>query len=478
MVVFAEQRPKLTENLTQHVSEWAYDLQFEDLSPQVVDSVKRTCLDFIALALAGSTGKGVGAIGRGGVQPVIALAQANPGTCTVIGTSLTALPQYAALTNGTFGHALNLMDIHRGSTPTHIGPTICPAALTVSQMVPTDFPTFATAIVAGFEVTAKLAMGLQPGRGAVETVPANSLGTAVQTAKLLGLSKQGFVDCLGIATCFTSGGPVGLELTSPGYWCRPALTGWHAHNGIVAALLAREGLHGSQRILEAPYGFLNSFSVDPDAAVLEKLGDPYEITQNGVKQYPNTRYLHSELDGLLALVKENDVWSRDVKQVTIEKPLAMHELTGAEERKRPTAPEVARLSSYYFTAVVLLRHSAWLDALEPEVFDAPETWETMKKIRCVHNPDFDADFPAKYTTRVTIELTDGRTLSTVVDYPKGEPENPLSQDELVGKCNALYDYCLTDVMSRGQFDEIVGRTLSLEREQDLGTFCGLLAGGR
>ena len=77
---------------------------------------------------------------------------------------------------------------------------------------------------------------------------------------------------------------------------------------------------------------------------------------------------------------------------------------------------------------------------------------------------------------MTIEFNDGRTLSTVVDYPKGEPENPLSQDELVGVCNALYDYCLTDVMSRGQFDEIVGRTQSLEGEQDLGAFCRLLAG--
>ena len=477
MVVFAGQRPKLTENLTQHVSEWAYDLRFEDLSPQVLDNVKRGCLDFIVLALAGSSGKGVGAIKLGGVQPVIALAQANPGSCTVIGTGVTALPQYAALANGTFGHALNLMDVHRGSVPTHIGPTIFPAAFAASQMVTTDFPAFATAIVVGFEIIAKLAMGLRPGLGSVETVPANSLGVAVQTAKLLGLDKQRFADCLGIATCFTSGGPVGLELTSPGYWCRPALTGWHAHNGIVTALLAREGLHGSSRILEAPYGFLNSFSVAPDASILERLGNPYEITLNGLKQYPSTRYIHAELDGLLALVKQNNVRHQDVKQVTIEKPLAMHEVTGSEERKTPPAPEVARLSSYYFAAVVLLRHSAWLDALEPEVFDAPETWETMKKIHCVHNPDFDSDFPAKYTSRVTVEMTDGRTLSTVVEYPKGDPEDPFSEDELVGKCNALYAYCLTDVLPRTMFDEIVSRTLHLENEKDIGTFCRLLAGG-
>ena len=474
MVVFAEQRPKLTENLTQHVSEWAYNLHFEDLSPEVLNSVKRVCLHFIAVALAGSSGKGVGATKRTGVQPVIEFAKLHPGPSIVMGTKVTSSPQYAALANGTFGHALTFQDTHRGSVPTHIGATVYPAALAASQMVPTDFPTFATSVVVGFEVTAKLAMALRPGWGTVDTVQANCLGAAAQMAKHLGLNRQQLADCLGIATFLASG--TFEFVIDPGYWCRSPQVGWAAHNGIVAALLAREGLRGSQRILEAPYGFLNSFSVDPDASILEKLGDPYEITQNGLKQYPTTRYATAEQDGLLALVRENDVRAQDVKQVTIEKPLAMLDITGSEAQKTPPTPEIARLSSYYFAAVILLRHAAWLDALEPEVFDAPETWETMKKIRCVHNPDFDADFPAKYTSRVAIEFNDGRTLSTVVDYPKGEPENPLSQDELVGVCNALYDYCLTDVMSRGQFDEIVGRTQSLEGEQDLGAFCRLLAG--
>ena len=474
MVVFAEQRPKLTENLTQEVSDWVYNLRFEDLSPEVLHSVKRVCLHFIAVALAGSSGKGVGATKRSGVQPLLEFAKLHPGSCTVMGTTVTSSPQYAALANGTFGHALTLQDTHRGSVPTHIGATVYPAGFAASQMMATDFPTFATSVAVGFEITAKLAMALRPGHGTIDTIQANCLGAAAQMAKHFGLNRQQVADCLGIATFLASG--TFEFLTEPGYWCRSPQVGWAAHNGIIAALLAREGLRGSPRILEAPYGFLNSFSVAPDASILDRLGNPFEVTQNGLKRYPTTRYATAEQDGLLALVRENDVRPEDVKQVTIEKPLAMHEVTGSEAQKTPPTPEIARLSSYYFAAIILLRRSAWLDALEPEVFNAPETWETVKKIRCVHAPDLDAAFPTKYTSRVTVEMTDGRTLSTVVDYPKGEPENPFSDEELVAVCNALYDYCLTDVMPRSQFDEIVSRTLYLENEKDIGAFCHLLAG--
>ena len=124
------------------------------------------------------------------------------------------------------------------------------------------------------------------------------------------------------------------------------LSGWHSHNGIIAALLVREGLGGSRRILEAPYGFLNAFSVDPNEDILNSLGDPMEITRNSFKPYPCTRYMHAELDILLSLVNSNDIKPDSIEEIIIEKPRAMWEVTGTEERKRPPAPEVARLSSY------------------------------------------------------------------------------------------------------------------------------------
>jgi 2-methylcitrate dehydratase PrpD len=474
MVVFADQRPKIRDGLTSDVSAWAHDLDFSDLSQEVIDCIKRECLDFVALALAGSTGRGVGETGKAGIAPVIAFVEAHRGNATVIGTRLTSSPQYAALANGTFEHALNLHDMHRPSVPTHIAPSVFASAFAVSQMVKVDFPMFATATTIGFQITARLAMALQPGKGSVETVPANSLGAAIEVAKLLGLNQQQMSDSLGIATYLTCGAAMGLELTSPGYWCRPMLSGWQAHNGVVAGMMAQQGLQGSPRILEAPYGFLNSFSDAPDASQLESLSNPFEITLDGFKPYPTTRYLHTELGAILPLVIDNNVDPKEVNRIVIEKPLALHEVTGAEERKNPKTPEVARLSSYYFSAVAVLRRSAWLEALEPDVFNAPETWDMMKKVVCVHNPEFDHEFPDKYPCRVTIELKSGEKLSAREDYPKGDPENPMTTVELIDKANRLYDYCFSDVVSRDKFDEILERTMSLEKEDDLGAFCRLL----
>jgi 2-methylcitrate dehydratase PrpD len=473
MVLFAQQRPKMRENLTRDIGAWVHSLSYKDLSPEVIDSVKRICLDYIGQGLAGSTGKGIGATGLRSIAPEIALAKLHPGGATVLGTDINSLPHYAALANGAFGHVHTLQDTHREAVPTHIGCTIFPTAFAVSQMIEIDFPTFATAVAAGFEITAKLAMALRPGHGTIDTIQSNTLGAAIMAGKLLGLDQQRLTDCLGVGTFVASGS---FEfLSEPGYWTRAAQVGWAAYCGIVAALLAKSGLQGSPRVVEAPYGFLNSFSDSPDGTILDRLGTPFEITRTGMKLYPTTRYAQAEQRALLRIVKKNHVQAKDVKRLTIEKPLAMWEVTGTDAQKRPATAEIARLSSYYFAAVILLRGSAWLDALEPDVFNAKETWEMVDRVHVIHNSEFDKEFPAKYTSRVTIDTFDGRTLTDIEYYSKGDPEEPLTTSEIVGKATGLYDYCLTDVMTRERFDEIVDRTLKMENEHNIGDFIRIMA---
>jgi 2-methylcitrate dehydratase PrpD len=58
-------------------------------------------------------------------------------------------------------------------------------------------------------------------------------------------------------------------------------------------------------------------------------------------------------------------------------------------------------------------------------------------VRCFHDPALDALFPARWPARVQLTLRDGRTLEAYVEYPKGDPENPLSDEELETKFHAL-----------------------------------------
>ena len=94
----------------------------------------------------------------------------------------------------------------------------------------------------------------------------------------------------------------------------------------------------------------------------------------------------------------------------------------------------------------------------------------MARVVCQPDAALDALFPDALGARVTVQLDDGRRLSKEVLYPKGEPERPLGDDELMVKYEALYDYCLAESMPRARFDEIIGRTLALEDEPDIGEY--------
>ena len=473
-LVFGKDRANITEPLTEKLSGWAHRLTYSDLPNEVVAAVKRTCLDFVTIALAGSSGRGVGDSSEEGLRPVLAFARAHPGLATVIGTDVKSLPQYAALANGAFAHALNLMDVHRWSAPTHLGPTAFPAAFAAAQMRTIDFPSFATGVAVGFEGIGKLGMALNPGFGVVDSTQANSVGAALQTAKLLGLSQQQLADSLGVATYLACGGTVSLELSSPGYWCRPMLSGWQATVGISSAMMVADGLRGSPRIIEAPYGFLNAESVDPAPEALESLGDPFEITRTGLKPYPTTRYLHAEIEALLDLVAEHDLTPDLVTEILVEKPQAMYEVTGLDERRDPQVAEVARLSSYYVAGAALVRRRFWLDALEPDALHDPVIRRTMEKVTCRPDAGLDELFPEALPARVTVQLKDGERVTKQIDHPKGEPERPFTDEELLAKCEDLYDYCLQERIPRSQFEEIVERTLALEDEPDIGEYFRLL----
>lgn len=467
---YAEDRMVIAEPLTDILSGWADELSYEDLPVEVVTAVKRTCLDFVVIALAGASGRGAGDSSAEGLAPVVAFARSHPGSATVVGSSFNALPQYAALANGAFAHALNLMDVHRWSAPTHLGPTVYGAAFAAAQVARIGFEDFAAGVAVGFEAIGKLGMALNPGHGVVDSTQANSVGAALQTAKILGLTRSQMADSLGIATFLACGGTVSLELLSPGYWCRPLLSGWQASVGLSAAMLAAEGLRGSPRIIEAPYGFLNAESVDPDPEVLHQLGAPFEVTRTGLKVYPTTRYLHAEIEAMLDLVAEHDLTPDSVDEVLVEKPRALYEVTASADRRDPRVAEVARLSTYYIVAAALARRGLWLDALEPQALDDPLIRATMAKVVCQPDAALDALFPEALGARVTVQFNDGRRFSKEVLYPKGEPERPLGDDELMVKYEALYDYCLAESMPRARFDEIIGRTLALEDEPDIGEY--------
>jgi 2-methylcitrate dehydratase PrpD len=83
----------------------------------------------------------------------------------------------------------------------------------------------------------------------------------------------------------------------------------------------------------------------------------------------------------------------------------------------------------------------------------------LARVKCVHDPDLDGGFPARRPGRVSVRLRDGRTISKQVDYPKGDPRNPLTDDDLAQKFRRLS----AKALSAGRQDAAIAIALGLSR---------------
>ena len=250
-------------------------------------------------------------------------------------------------------------------------------------------------------------------------------------------------------------------------------TGWAAHNGILAALLAERGFKGPSTIIEGRYGFLRCYSDGSNLSkVLANLGDSYEITKISVKPYACCRYEHGSLDGILRIMKEHNLKAAEVKEVILGILKAGWGIIAEpmELKRNPKTVVDAITSMPFGAAVAILYGKASVDEYTQENVDSPKIKELMNKVSCVQDPELERVFPKQWPATVEIVTKDGRRFSTRIDYPKGDPENPFSWEDLIDKYNDLSSL----VYSQGRRNEILRWLKVLEDEKKMADFCSLL----
>ncbi|MFQ5861196.1 MAG: MmgE/PrpD family protein, partial [Dehalococcoidia bacterium] len=307
-------------------------------------------------------------------------------------------------------------------------------------------------------------------RGFHPTGVCGIFGAVVTAARLLGLDTQATTWALGIAGSQTAGS---MEYLAQGSWTKRMHPGWAAHSGILAALLAREGFTGPSTIFEGRDGFFHGYSSasEPPRA-LEELGELFFITRCTIKPYASCRYTHGPIDCLLRLKREHGIRPQEIAQVTVPVLKAGWNIVVApEERKRdPQSIVDAQFSMPFGAAVALLYSHAFLEEYSEERLSSPEVREMMDKVRCVQDPALEEHFPARWPAWAEIETRDGRRFSTRTDYPKGDPENPLTWDELKGKFCALAGL----VFSPKRQEEVIVRVEELEGLRDVRELASLV----
>jgi 2-methylcitrate dehydratase PrpD len=435
--------------ITRTLTHYCHELDAKDLDNQVLERTKYMLLDYLGVAIAGSLSES-----SKPVQKMI-LRAAPHGSCTVIGTATQTCPEYAALANGTAAHSVELDDTHQAGS-IHPGVVIFSAAVALSEIHPEiDFGQFVAAVVAGYEVATRLGVAVQPKfhyeLGFHPTSTCGVFGAAVTAAKLLHLSEEQMLSAVGIAGSMAAGS---LEFLADGTWTKRLHPGLAAQNGILAANLAADGFRGPTTILEGRDGFLAGYSRQPRPdAVLENLGNTFEIMRTSIKPHACCRYIQAPIDGLIELAVANDIQPEEVEKVEVAVLEAGWSLVCEPQKRKydPANAVDAQFSVPFGAAVALTHRKAGLDQFSDENIKSPQIKILMDKVVLQKDSRIEKNFPVEWPSFVKVYLKNGQFFDKYVQFPKGDPENPLTWDELSTKFQSL----ATRVLHRERCDQIV-----------------------
>ncbi len=402
---------------------------YDQLPDDVIQKAKECFTDFVGVALRGSeteSGEAVKNIIRPG------------GESTVIGQGRST-PMEAGLANGIFAHSMDLDDGHRLAM-LHPGACVIPAALSLCEAENRTGKELIESIVVGYQVVIALGMMVNPGhrsRGFHSTGTCGTIGAAAAASKAMSLNEEEIANALGLAGTQAAGL---LESDHSGSMGKHLHTGRAAQSGILSALLARNGFTGGETILEGDEGFLKAMTdIDPNAMTdidpytmvdahpheTDLPMENYHISDVYFKIYPVCRHLHSSIDALLEIVKENQLELEEIEKITVN----TYKIAAEHDDYHPTSTEALRQSLPVSMAVALLNHYQETVDLIEFSYSPPnqkEINDISGKIQIKIDSNLDKQYPQSRPSEVTI-FTEKGIYKNKVDLPQGEPENPLKQ---------------------------------------------------
>jgi 2-methylcitrate dehydratase PrpD len=414
------------ELVTRRLAQTLAEARYADLPREIVVDTGRSILDWLGSVMAGS----VEPPARMAQRVVAALGSSSESTVFAAGRSSAA---GAALANGVASHILELDDIHKGST-VHAAAPIIPAALAVAEREHADGLRFLVAVAVGYEAALRIGEAVNPShyRFWHPTGTAATFGAAAAAGSLLQLNAAEMLDAFGSAGTQAAGL---WEFNADGAMSKHLHPGKAAFNGILAADLARQGFTGATRILEGERGFFRAMSESYDATRIARgLGEGWKISENCYKLHACCGHTHSAIDLAIELRGEMGWSAADVLQQVADLHIETYG-PGFEIVKNPApvTPYQAKFSIAWSVATALLEGGARFS------LPCDSAQALLGRTRVTVADDLTAKYPRAWPARLTITLGDGTVISRSADYPRGNPENPVSTAVLEEKVLSLVE---------------------------------------
>jgi 2-methylcitrate dehydratase PrpD len=407
-----------TARLAEHVAATRY----EDLGSRVIQAFKRAFQDHLTCAIAGSAMP----VSRALLE-YFEESDATRHAC-VIGTQSRLSAQNAALVNGANTHGLDFDDGHTNGSA-HPAGVVFPAVLAAAERYGSAPRDIIVAAVVGYDIMCRIAAAAHPAtarRGWHNTAIAGVFGAAAAVSKLLALDALATRNALGLAGSFSGGI---REYLDEGAEVKRIHPGKAARDGLLCAEFAKRGITGPSKVLEGRYGFGNvhaSGEMKWDRLVLG-LGERYEIEHAYFKPYPCCRHYHSAIDAILALRETHRFTHDQVKHIDI--GLYSVGVNGHDHKHCDNLLD-AQMSAPVAAALAVVDAEIAAHRFLPDSLSRPEVRRLIDASDARIDPECERIYPGRRSGSVAIELIDGRRLEKRVLDPKGEGENPMTDDDL------------------------------------------------
>lgn len=449
---------QIMDTISHKFAQFVTRMNFDDLSGDQVSKIKAYFMDWLGSAYAGQT------------QPPIKImldvvhSLGGKPESTLIPDNAKTMSLLAALVNGASSHMVEMDDLHRESV-FHPAAPIMPAVFAAAERKKASGRELIVAIAVGYEVGIRIAaaVGQSHYHHWHTTSTCGTFGAAAGSAKILGLKEEQVVWALGSAGTQASGLWEFLVESAMSKQLHP---GKSALNGLLSALLAEKGFTGARKILEGEKGFFRATSSDFDEEkCLAELGQKFLFERNSLKYYASCGHTHSAIESVLQATKANPMKVEEIERVNVSVYQAALDLL---EEVEPTTPYVAKFSLPFCVATALrYGHVNTGDFTEARLQD-PDLLELMERINTRSDPQLSKQYPAKWPAWVEITTRDGKSLKGSSDYPKGDPENPLGEGDVIEKFRDLTKGLLSD--SGGE--AVVERVMRLEDLHDVSKLLG------
>jgi 2-methylcitrate dehydratase PrpD len=443
------------------------DIQFRALPAQAVETAREAILDTVGVTIAGARSEATVPLNQ------TVLNTAGAGSSLIFGDDRRTDALSATLINGMASHALDFDDCSN-TMGGHPSSPVVPAIWALAEENGSDGEAFIAAYVAGVECECKIGRAVNFHHYEKGWHPTSTLGTfgsAAACGHLLGLDSERLAHALALAASMASGLKANF-----GTMTKPFHVGHAARNGLLAALLARNGMKANPAALEDSQGFFavyNGAGTFAAERILQEWGKPLDVMEPGIafKRHPCCASTHPAVDAILEL--------RGRYGLTPDSVALVESWTHPRRLKHTNRPNPqhgldSKFSVQYVLARALAEGIVSLDHFSDQaVFEAPIR-ELMGRIRAAPDPQATMETTDHFYARVRVTLQSGEQVETYVDRPLGrDRDHPLPAGTLEAKFRDCAGQALTAVAA----ENLLERLLALEAAGPIALLSRIIAEG-